>query len=186
MRHRLTRYGHSFIIKSIPKGGFDMAIFDQDFFDTLTDKLAATGKAISEKAKEVTDSAKLSLQIAQEEKNLRAAYRKLGEYIYEKSGIETDGASAPYFAAITEVKQKLEQLKKVQEKAPEYSEDDCDCDEQDCDCDCECDDCDCEDDCDGSAEAEAEAFATEQVCAGCKSVVSAQLIYCPKCGNKLK
>lgn len=162
-----------------------MAIFDQDFFDTLTDKLAATGKAISEKAKEVTDSAKLSLQIAQEEKNLRAAYRKLGEYIYEESGIETDGASAPYFAAITEVKQKLEQLKKVQEKTPEYAEDDCDCDDGDGDCE---DDCDCDDacDCDCSAEAETEVDATEQVCSECKSVVSAQLIYCPKCGNKLK
>lgn len=162
-----------------------MAIFDQDFLDTLTDKLAATGKAISVKAKEVTDSAKLSLQIAQEEKNLRAAYRKLGEYIYEKSGIETDGASAPYFGAITEVKQKLEQLKKVQEKAPEYADDDCD----DCDCDCD-DECECEDNCDcdcgAKTEAEAEASATEQVCSGCKSVVSAQLLYCPKCGNKLK
>lgn len=160
-----------------------MAIFDQDFLDTLTDKLAATGKAISVKAKEVTDSAKLSLQIAQEEKNLRAAYRKLGEYIYEKSGIETDGASAPYFGAITEVKQKLEQLKKAQEKAPEYADDDCDCDECDCDDDCDCDD---ECDCDCSAKAEAETSATEQVCSECKSVVSAQLIYCPKCGNKLK
>ena len=155
-----------------------MAIFDQDFFDTLTDKLTATGKAISEKAKEVTDSAKLSLQIAQEEKNLRVAYRKLGEYIYEKSGIETDGASTPYFVAITEVKQKLEQLKKAQEKTPEYADDDCDCDDE-CDCDDDCE-CDC------AAKAAAETSATEQVCSGCKSVVSAQLIYCPKCGKKLK
>ena len=27
---------------------------------------------------------------------------------------------------------------------------------------------------------------TERVCPVCKSVVSAQLIYCPKCGEKLK
>lgn len=165
-----------------------MAIFDQDFFDTLTDKLAATGKVISEKAKEVTDSAKTSLQIAQEEKNLRTAYRQLGEYIYEKSGIEADGGMAPYFAMIADVKEKLDQLKNAQEKAPEKS---CDCAEDD-DCDCE-DDCDC--DCDEAKaeaqETEATASAPEQepaerVCPGCKSAVSPQLIYCPKCGEKLK
>lgn len=168
-----------------------MAIFDQDFFDALTDKLAATGKVISEKAKEVTDSAKTSIQIAQEEKNLRTAYRQLGEYIYEKSGIEADGAMAPYFAAIADAKQKIEQLKASQEKTPECS--------GEADDDCDCDDCDCGDDCGcgcGGVKEEAKAAestttaseqeAAERVCPGCRSVVSAQLIYCPKCGNKLK
>lgn len=167
-----------------------MAIFDQDFFDTLTDKLAATGKVISEKAKEVTDSAKTSLQIAQEEKNLRTAYRQLGEYIYEKSGIEADGAMAPYFASIADAKQKIEQLKNAQEKKPECSEA-----EDECDCDCN-GDCDCDDNCDCGCTAAEEAVKEEPVvapeqeaecvCPGCKNVVSSQLIYCPNCGDKLK
>jgi len=166
-----------------------MAIFDQDFFDTLTDKLAATGRVISEKAKEVTDSAKTSLQIAQEEKNLRAAYRQLGEYIYEKSGIEPDGGMAPFFAMIEDVKEKLEQLKNGQEKTCNCGNDG-GCDD---DCDCGCDgDCDC--DCDGDCEQEEvsevevapEQESAERVCPKCRSVVSSQLIYCPKCGDKLK
>lgn len=168
-----------------------MAIFDQDFFDTLTDKLAATGKVISEKAKEVTDSAKTSLQIAQEEKNLRTAYRQLGEYIYEKSGIEADGAMAPYFAAIADAKQKIEQLKAAPEKTAEKNcectgEGDCGCG-GDCDCGCDCDEeeAEVEEDAEPTASAP-EQDAPERVCPGCKSVVSSQLIYCPECGDKLK
>ena len=161
-----------------------MAFFDHDFFDELTDKLASTGKVISEKAKELTDSAKVSLQIAQEEKKLRAAYRQLGMYIYEKSGIEADEEMAPYFAAITEAKLNITNLK-CAERAEEAEDVEV-----------------TEDDVTETTETEAETVMTEEmveepapeteqdpierVCPMCKSVVSAQLIYCPKCGEKLK
>ncbi|MBQ8814753.1 MAG: hypothetical protein IJZ85_09695 [Lachnospiraceae bacterium] len=164
-----------------------MAIFDHDFFDELTDKLASTGKVISEKAKEVTDSAKTSLQIAQEEKNLRAAYRQLGMYIYEKSGIEADEAMAPYFAAITEAKLNIETLKRADKKAakPEVWDED---EPEDDDVEEELKEVQPEVVAEETAETAVQTGQepAERVCPMCKSVVSAQLIYCPKCGEKLK
>lgn len=165
-----------------------MAIFDHDFFDELTDKLASTGKVISEKAKEVTDSAKTSLQIAQEEKKLRAAYRQLGMYVYEKSGIQADGEMEKYFTAITEAKLNITNLKCAEKKADESEEVKVD--------EVDEDDSDTEDEQGGQAEtvvegivepvAQPEQEPAERVCPMCKSVVSSQLIYCPKCGEKLK
>ncbi len=161
-----------------------MAIFDHDFFDELTDKLALTGKIIGEKAKEVTDSAKTSLQIAQEEKKLRTAYRQLGMYVFEKSGMQADEAMKPYFAAISEAKANIESLKasdRKTEKEAEPEEAD-ECDEPDDDSDDEPEDSQAGAESGGQAEQEP----AERVCPVCKSVVSSQLIYCPKCGEKLK
>lgn len=160
-----------------------MAFFDQDFFDELTDKLASAGKMISGKAKEVTDSAKTSLQIAQEEKKLRGAYRQLGMYIYEKSGIAVDDALAPYFDAISAAKLNIVALKSAEVKGETCQEtDEDDCDEEDSVV---------EEVIEEVAEAVEEVVEpvigeAERVCGGCKSVVSSQLIYCPKCGAKLK
>lgn len=163
-----------------------MAIFDHDFFDELTDKLASTGKIISEKAKEVTDSAKTSLQIAQEEKKLRAAYRQLGMYIYEKSGIEADEEMAAYFAAITEAKLNITNLK-CAEKTEDVVED-VEVDSVDFTESPEADVQETEDSVFSEVESEVQSSQepAERVCPMCKSVVSAQLIYCPKCGEKLK
>jgi len=166
-------------MKKTVKGGFTMAFFDHDFFDELTDKLASTGKVISEKAKELTDSAKISLQIAQEEKKLRAAYRQLGMYIYEKSGIEADEEMAHYFAAITEAKLNITNLK-CAENAEEAEDVEVD----------ETDSAESESEMEEETVEESAAENTQEhiecVCPVCKSVVSAQLIYCPKCGEKLK
>lgn len=166
-----------------------MAIFDQDFFDELTDKLASTGKVISEKAKEVTDSAKTSLQIAQEEKKLRAAYRQLGMYVYEKSGIQADGEMERLFTAITEIKLNITNLKCAEKKTEEAEDVEVgDTDEDDGDYEGEQGDGQPETVVEESAEpaAQPEQEPAERVCPMCKSVVSAQLIYCPKCGKKLK
>ena len=155
-----------------------MAFFDHDFLDELTDKLASTGNVISEKAKELTESAKVSLQIAQEEKKLRAAYRQLGMYVYEKSGIEADEEMASYFAAITEAKLNITNLKCAEdtEEAEDVEMDESDVETVEPELD---------DDVEESAE-EAEQELVERVCPVCRNVVSAQLIYCPKCGGKLK
>lgn len=144
-----------------------MAFFDQDLLDTVTDRLASAGRVISEKAKEVTDSAKTSLQIAQEEKRLRTAYRVLGMYVYEKSGIEADEGMAPYFEEIRAAKTALEELKKGgasgSEEAPGPEADKAD-----------------------RPGDNAEQEADGQVCPACGNVISAQLLYCPRCGHKLK
>lgn len=161
-----------------------MAIFDQDFLDALTDKLASTGKAIGQKAKEVTDSAKTSLQIAQEEKKLRGAYRQLGMYVYEKSGFEPDEGMTLYFSAIAEAKANIEALKNEQEK--EAAEAKAEDDGEEAPAGAESGE-----EAPAAAEPDAEPAVPEQepaerVCPMCKSVISAQLIYCPKCGEKLK
>lgn len=166
-----------------------MAIFDHDFFDELTDKLASTGKVISEKAKEVTDSAKTSLQIAQEEKKLRAAYRQLGMYVYEKSGIQADSEMEKYFSAITETKLNITNLKCAEKKSEEAEEVETeDIIEDDSDAEGEQGEVQPETVAEETAapEAQTEQELAERVCPMCKSVVSAQLIYCPKCGEKLK
>ena len=49
------------------------------FFDTLGETLTSTGKAVGSKTKEAAETAKLSLQISQEEARLKKAYEALGE-----------------------------------------------------------------------------------------------------------
>lgn len=145
-----------------------MGLIDPDVLDSLTDKLSAAGKVISGKAKEVAGVAKTNVQIAQEEKRLRTAYRELGVYIFEKSGIEADEAMAPYFEAISEAKANIDKLKSADEEETEGEDD-----EE-------------PEPAAGEEASDAAECASEQVCPTCKSVISAQLIYCPNCGMKVK
>lgn len=73
-----------------------------DFFDNLRDKLASTGKDVSDKAKEAAAIAKLKTQISMEEGKLRGFYAELGKAFYENPEDENIEA---YKDSITAVKE---------------------------------------------------------------------------------
>ena len=54
-----------------------------DFFNKAMDSLSVAGKELGKKADNVSETAKLSIKIQKNEKNLQENYRKLGELIYE-------------------------------------------------------------------------------------------------------
>lgn len=74
-----------------------------DFFDNLRDKLATTGKDVSEKAKEAAAVAKLKTQISVEESKLRSLYVDLGKAYYENPEDENIEAFKDSITAVKEV-----------------------------------------------------------------------------------
>ncbi len=78
-----------------------MALFDK--FDNLRDKLVATGKDVSEKAKETAAIAKLQTQISVERNKLKGLYTDLGKAYYENPEDENIAAYKDSIDAIMEV-----------------------------------------------------------------------------------
>ena len=78
-----------------------MALFDK--FDNLRDKLVATGKDVSEKAKETAAIAKLQTQISVERNKLKGLYTDLGKAYYENPEDENIVAYRDSITAIMEV-----------------------------------------------------------------------------------
>lgn len=78
-----------------------MALFDK--FDNLRDKLVATGKDVSEKAKETAAIAKLQTQISVEKNKLKGLYTDLGKAYYENPEDENVAAYRDSIDAIKEV-----------------------------------------------------------------------------------
>jgi len=78
-----------------------MALFDK--FDNLRDKLVATGKDVSEKAKETAAIAKLQTQISVEKNKLKGLYTDLGKAYYENPEDENVAAYKDAIDAVKEV-----------------------------------------------------------------------------------
>ena len=78
-----------------------MALFDK--FDDLRDKLVATGKDVSEKAKETAAIAKLQTQISVEKNKLKGLYADLGKAYYENPEDENVAAYKDSIDAVMEV-----------------------------------------------------------------------------------
>lgn len=74
-----------------------------DFFDNLRDKLATTGKDVSDKAKEAAAIAKLKTQISLEEGKLKGLYADLGKAFYENPENENIEAYKDSITAVKEV-----------------------------------------------------------------------------------
>ena len=74
-----------------------------DFFDNLRDKLATTGKDVSDKAKETAAIAKLKTQISLEESKLKGLYADLGRAYYENPEDENIEAYKDSIAAVKEL-----------------------------------------------------------------------------------
>lgn len=82
------------------------------FFDTLSETLASTSKAVGSKTKEAAGAAKLSLQISQEEAKLKKAYEALGEAYFKNHEDDMPEQYAVYAADIRECAARLESLTK--------------------------------------------------------------------------
>ena len=82
------------------------------FFDTLGETLNSTGKAVGSKTKEAAETAKLSLQISQEEARLKKAYEALGEAYYKNHENDMPEQYAVYAVDIRESAARLESLTK--------------------------------------------------------------------------
>lgn len=74
-----------------------------DFFDNLRDKITATGKDVSDKARETAAVAKLKTQISLEENKLKGIYADLGKAYYENPEDENIEAYKDSIAAVREV-----------------------------------------------------------------------------------
>ena len=78
-----------------------MALFDK--FDNLRDKLVATGKDVSDKAKETAAIAKLQTQISVERNKLKGLYADLGQAYYENPEDENIAAYKDSINAVMEL-----------------------------------------------------------------------------------
>ncbi len=76
------------------------------FFDKLSDTLWNTGKDVTQKAKDLTDSAKLSMEIRSNEDMVRHLYTEIGRQYYEEHKNEK---ASPY-EEMDQIKELLEAI----------------------------------------------------------------------------
>lgn len=151
-----------------------------DFFNELGSKLSMTGKTVADKAKDLTEITRLNAKVVSEESKLNKAYAEIGKLYYAECRGEMADAYAEAaetirtaLAEIASAKEQINVLKGVRTCAQcgrEMGKNDLYC---------------------GSCGAKNEPAAEEapkskdQVCPVCKSIVPADLQYCPTCGEKL-
>lgn len=82
------------------------------FFDTLGETITSTGKVVGSKTKEAAETAKLNLQIAQEEARLKKAYEALGEAYFKNHENDMPEQYAVYAVDIRESAARLDSLMK--------------------------------------------------------------------------
>lgn len=157
------------------------------FFDTLSETVANTGRALGNKTKEVAGSTKLSLQISQEEAKLKKAYAALGEAFYNEHKDDMPEKYAVYAADIKECADRLESLTK--DKQILKNQKHCtSCGAWMPNEDRFCGKCGAENEIlvkEPEPEAEEEEEGETRICPSCHASVKAELFYCPECGEKL-
>ena len=70
-----------------------------EFFDKLSESLVSAGKDVSQKAKDVSEIAKLKLDIKSKEDYVQKQYEELGRSYYESRG-----SADPGFCGMSEVR----------------------------------------------------------------------------------
>ena len=85
-----------------------------EFFDKLSESLVSAGKDVSQKAKDVSEIAKLKLDIKSKEEYVQKQYEELGRSYYEKHkdeescggdrAHESRGSADPGFCRMSEVR----------------------------------------------------------------------------------
>lgn len=80
-------------------------------FGKIKSDIVSAGKDISAKAKEVSDGAKIKMDIRTKEDFLAKQYEALGRQYYEAHKDDEDAAEKEYFASIAEAQTELETLK---------------------------------------------------------------------------
>lgn len=167
------------------------------FFDSFSETLASTGRSIGSKTKEVAESTKLSIQIAQEEGKLKNAYAALGEAFFKNNEKAMPAEYAVFAADIQEALDKLAVLKN--DKRTVTNQKQCvKCGAWMHNDDVYCGKCGAVNEIAPEPEAapaeteevvEEDIFVEEpsdvKICPNCSHAVKAELLYCPECGEKL-
>lgn len=81
------------------------------FFDELTESLTIAGKDVTQKAKEVSELAKLKLDIKSKEDYVQKQYAALGAMYFEKHKDEEGIEEAEQFYLIKEALEEIERMK---------------------------------------------------------------------------
>ena len=82
-----------------------------NFFDKLSESLVSAGKDVSQKAKDVSEIAKLKLDIKSKEEYVQKQYEELGRSYYEKHKDEEECEEAEQFFLIREAVEEIERMK---------------------------------------------------------------------------
>lgn len=82
-----------------------------DFFDKLGEALEAAGKDVSQKAKDVSEIAKLKLDIKSKEDYIEKQFVELGKAYFEKHKDEDGIEEAEQFFLIKEAQEAIESMK---------------------------------------------------------------------------
>lgn len=82
-----------------------------DFFDKIGETIVSAGKDVKEKAKDVSEVAKLRLDIRSKEDFVEKQYTALGKAYYEKHNGESDCEEAEQFFLIREALEEIERMK---------------------------------------------------------------------------
>ncbi len=84
-----------------------------DFFDKLGDTIVTGGKAVGDKAKELSDTAKLQIELKKNEDIVTEEYAKLGKKYYETKKDEDPAEFATLEAALRQVAHVKQQIADV-------------------------------------------------------------------------
>lgn len=82
-----------------------------DFFDKLGESLVTAGKDVGQKAKDVSEVAKLKLDIKSKEDYVEKQYVLLGKAYFEAHKDEVDAEEAEQFFLIKEALEEIERMK---------------------------------------------------------------------------
>lgn len=80
-------------------------------FDEMKDSLFSAGKEVSQKAKDVSEVAKLKLDIKAKEDFVNKHYQELGKAFYEAHRGDENSEHAEEFTAIREALEEMERMK---------------------------------------------------------------------------
>lgn len=93
---------------------------NMDFFNKLGDVISNNGKKVAQKAKDVSELAKLNGQLVTEDNRKNAAYLAIGKRFFEESVGEVSTAYISDFSVINEslanieeIKNQIKQIKKI-------------------------------------------------------------------------
>lgn len=81
-----------------------------DIFDKIGVTLASAGKDVTQKAKDVSEVAKLKIDIRSKEEFVEKQYAALGKRYYEKYKDEKDHEEAEQFFLISEALEEIERM----------------------------------------------------------------------------
>lgn len=83
-----------------------------DFFDKVSDAIVGTGKTISKKAKETSDTAKLSYELHATQDKIHESLQSLGKAYFEEYKNDEDAEFQVQMYEIKELSKKVKELEK--------------------------------------------------------------------------